>query len=79
LSDIPANRGWIDDGDSGVLVEPAEQSIADGILRATRLDRAAAAASNRATVRARADRTTRLRELETMLIEVVRSARGAST
>jgi L-malate glycosyltransferase len=71
LSDIPANREWIEDGASGVLVELSAGCIADGIVCATRLDRAAAARSNRETVRARADRATNLGAFAAILDQLV--------
>jgi glycosyltransferase involved in cell wall biosynthesis len=74
LSDIPANRDWIEDGASGMLVQLSAEGIADGIVRATRLDRATAARTNRETVRARADRATNLGAFAELLDELVGSS-----
>lgn len=67
LTDIPANRGWVEDGVSGVLVGHSADEVAQAIVTAAGLDRATAVRVNRATVRARADRTANLERLETAL------------
>ena len=67
LADIPANRGWIEDGVSGVLVDHSADAVARAIVTAAGLDRETAVRINRATVRERADRTTNLERLESAL------------
>jgi glycosyltransferase involved in cell wall biosynthesis len=71
LSDIPANRGWIHDGQTGVLVELTAEAIAEGILQASTLDAERVARDNRAVVAERADRTTNLAACELLIDELV--------
>lgn len=71
LSDIPANRGWVEEGSSGAYATRTAEGVADGILRASRLDRATATRRNRELVRARADRATNLGRLERALLDLV--------
>lgn len=76
VSDIPANRAWIADGENGIVVAITPQAIAAGIERAAGLDREAVAGANAELVRERADRSRNLGRLEGLLEELVRSARG---
>ena len=69
LNDIGANRAWVDDGRTGVLVAPDAEAIAAGIERAAQLDRAAVAAANGETVAVRADRERNLGALDERLRE----------
>jgi L-malate glycosyltransferase len=78
LSDIRANRLWVRDGENGLLVDIAPDAIADGIERALELDPADVRRRNLEIVRERGDRETNLVACETMLAELVASARGAS-
>lgn len=71
LSDIPANRPWVNDGATGILVDIEAADIADGILRATRLDRDCVAADNLAVVAERADRDTNLAACELLVDSLV--------
>ncbi|MCW2972667.1 MAG: glycosyl transferase family 1 [Thermoleophilia bacterium] len=71
LSDIPANRPWVNDGETGVLVAIEPASIADGIVRAGALDRERLAADNLAMVGERADRDTNLAACELLLDSLV--------
>lgn len=71
LTDIPANRGWVEDGVSGVLVGHSAEEVAQAILAASRLDRETVVRINRTTVRERADRTTNLARLEAVLRSLV--------
>lgn len=71
VSDIPANREWVEDGTGGVLVEIAAAPVADGIRRAALLDREAVAARNRAIVAERADRDTNLASCELLIDALV--------
>lgn len=71
LSDIPANRSWINDGYTGVLVAIDALSIATGIVRAARLDRERVAADNAAVVAERADRETNLTACELLIDSLV--------
>jgi glycosyltransferase involved in cell wall biosynthesis len=74
VSDIPANRAWIEDGVGGVLVAIDAAAVADGIERAAALDRAAVAAVNRRVVRERADRARNLGALEEQLVALAAGA-----
>ncbi len=71
LSDIPANRPWVNDGATGVLVDIDAADIADGIVRATKLDRERVAADNLAVVAERADRDTNLAACELLVDSLV--------
>ncbi len=71
LSDIPANRPWVHDGSTGVLVDIDPASVADGIVRATMLDRERVAADNLAVVAERADRDTNLAACELLIDSLV--------
>lgn len=71
LSDIDANRSWISDGQSGVLVPIESGALADGIECAGRIDRAAAAQANLRTVFQRADRDANLGACELLLDSLV--------
>lgn len=66
LSDIPANRPWVDP-DGAVLVGTRPVDVADGIERAAALDAAAARRANRRLVLERADLPTNLRRFETVM------------
>jgi glycosyltransferase involved in cell wall biosynthesis len=70
LSDIPANRDWVADGATGVLVPIEAAGIADGIRRAARLDRTAVREANLALVASRADRDTNLTACEERIDEL---------
>jgi glycosyltransferase involved in cell wall biosynthesis len=71
LSDIAANRSWVNDGESGVLVNIEPQALADGIERAAGLDRFAAAQANLRSVFERADRDANLGACELLLDSLV--------
>jgi glycosyltransferase involved in cell wall biosynthesis len=71
LSDIPANRPWVNDGATGVLVEIDPVDIADGIRRAAALDRERVAADNLSIVAERADRDTNLAACELLVDSLV--------
>jgi glycosyltransferase involved in cell wall biosynthesis len=71
LSDIPANRPWVNDGATGILVDIDPADIADGIRRAARLDRERVAADNLAVVAERADRDTNLAACELLVDSLV--------
>lgn len=71
LSDIPANRPWVNDGATGILVDIDPTDIADGIRRAARLDRERVAADNLAVVAERADRDTNLAACELLVDSLV--------
>ncbi len=67
LSDIPANRPWVNDGATGILVAIDPVDIADGIRRAALLDRERVAADNLSVVAERADRDTNLAACELLV------------
>lgn len=71
LSDIPANRPWVNDGATGILVDIDAGDIADGIRRAARLDRERVAADNLAVVAEHADRDTNLAACELLVDSLV--------
>ena len=71
LSDIPANRPWVNDGATGILVDIDPSDIADGIRRAAALDRERVAADNLAVVAERADRDTNLAACELLIDSLV--------
>ena len=71
LSDIAANRPWVNDGATGVLVDIDPADIADGIRRATGLDRERVAADNLSVVAERADRDTNLAACELLIDSLV--------
>lgn len=71
LSDIPANRAWVEDGRTGVLTEPTPEAVAAAVERAAALDRSAVAAANARVVAERADRERNLGALEGRLLELV--------
>lgn len=71
LSDIPANRPWVNDGATGILVDIAAADIADGIGRAAELDRERVAADNLAMVAERADRDTNLAACELLVDSLI--------
>lgn len=71
LSDIPANRPWVNDGATGILVDIDAVDIADGIRRAATLDRERVAADNLAIVGERADRDTNLAACELLVDSLV--------
>jgi glycosyltransferase involved in cell wall biosynthesis len=75
VSDIAANRSWIDDGVNGVLVSIEPQAIAEGVRRALALDRAACRERNLAIVSERADRERNLGECERLLARLVAERR----
>jgi L-malate glycosyltransferase len=71
VSDIEANREWIEDGVNGIVVAIDPGDIAHGIERAAELDPRAVAARNLELVTARADRSTNLRRFEEALVRLV--------
>jgi glycosyltransferase involved in cell wall biosynthesis len=71
LSDIPANRPWVNDGATGILVDIEPHDLADGIERAAQLDRERVAADNLALVGERADRDTNLAACELLIDSLV--------
>jgi glycosyltransferase involved in cell wall biosynthesis len=75
VSDIPANRCWVRDGENGVLVPIDPRGIAEGIERAVSLDRAAVRRTNLELVRADGDRSRNLARCEALLEQLVASAR----
>jgi L-malate glycosyltransferase len=74
LSDIPANAAWVDDGETGVLVEATPAAVRAGIERAAALDRSAVAERNLRTVSQRADRDENLGRCERLLLGVAEAA-----
>lgn len=70
LSDIPANRGWVHDGYTGVLVEIDPNAIAGGIQRALALDPQRVARDNVAVVSERADIETNLAACELLIDDI---------
>jgi glycosyltransferase involved in cell wall biosynthesis len=71
VSNIPANRGWVNDGHTGVLVEIDPSSLAGGITRALELDPWRVARDNVAIVAERADMSTNLTACEEAMDEIV--------
>lgn len=71
VSDIPANRSWVNDGATGLLVDIDPADVADGIRQAARLDRERVAADNLAVVAERADRDTNLAACEVLVDSLV--------
>ena len=71
LSDIPANRAWVEDGANGVLVPIDPCGIADGLGRALALDPDAVRAANAEIVATRGDRDRNLSILEQLLVDLV--------
>lgn len=71
LSDIPANRPWVNDGATGVLVDIDPAELADGIRRAALLDRERLAADNLSVVAERADRDMNLAACELLVDSLV--------
>ncbi|MCB0877602.1 MAG: glycosyltransferase, partial [Thermoleophilia bacterium] len=71
LSDIAANRPWVNDGATGIIVEIDPADIADGIRQAARLDRERVAADNLSVVAERADRDTNLAACELLVDSLV--------
>jgi glycosyltransferase involved in cell wall biosynthesis len=78
VSDIVANRSWIEDGVNGVLVRIEPHAIADGIRRALTLDRDDVHQRNLEIVAARADRERNLGECERLLAELVDDRRRST-
>jgi glycosyltransferase involved in cell wall biosynthesis len=74
LSDIPANVAWIEDGETGVVVQATPAAVRAGIERAAGLDRRAAAERNLRTVSERADREANLGRAERLLLGVAGAA-----
>ena len=60
LSDIPANRPWVRDGETGVLTGSAPEAVADAIQRARELRSGDAPARNLRLVSERGDREANL-------------------
>ena len=78
ISDIAANRRWVEDNVNGSIVSIDAPSIADGIQRALLLDQASVGASNYRQIRDRADRETNLSACETLLSGLVSQSRKRS-
>ena len=77
VSDIPASRAWIRDGENGILAAIDAHEIADGLERAMAMNRARVAEANREIVRERADRERNLSRFEERLESLVASVEGA--
>jgi L-malate glycosyltransferase len=75
VSDIVANRQWIEDGVNGVLVGIEPEAIAAGVRRALTLDRETVRRRNLELVAARGDRERNLAACEARLIELVGAVR----
>jgi glycosyltransferase involved in cell wall biosynthesis len=60
LSDIPANRAWVRDGETGLLTRSDPDSVADAIQRARELCAGDAPARNLRLVSERGDREANL-------------------
>lgn len=73
LSDIPANRAWVEDGVNGVLTAIVPDAVADAIERAAALDAGDVRLVNTRLVAARGDRDTNLAALEGRLREITAS------
>lgn len=74
VSDIPANRAWLEDGRGGLLHAPGcPDSIAERLCALVRRPELAAAAAplNRAAVEARGDRRESMRRLERAYVELL--------
>ncbi len=71
LSDIPANRPWVHDGETGVLVAINPAAVAEGILTAASLDRARVQRDNRSVVAELGDRDTNLALCERLVDSLV--------
>lgn len=71
VSDIPANRAWIENGANGVLVPIEGRAIAAGILRAAGMPRARVREANARLILQRADRESSLSFCESLLEAVV--------
>lgn len=67
LSDIPANRAWVDDGVDGVLTQVEPAAVAAAIRQALSLDLGRARESAYRRVQATADRETNLHRFEELL------------
>jgi glycosyltransferase involved in cell wall biosynthesis len=74
VSDIPANRAWVDQGRTGLLIRVGPQNLAEGIERAIRLDRQVVKQCNQRLVRERADRSANLQHCENLLTGLSRQA-----
>ena len=70
LSDIPANRAWVEDGVNGVLTALVPAAVADAIERAAALDSVEVRSVNTRLVAAHGDRDTNLAALESRLREI---------
>ena len=78
VSDIPANRAWIEDGVNGILTAIEPTAVAEGLERALGLDRAAVRAANAELIGRKGDLQRNLSALEVMLRELVRATLGAA-
>jgi L-malate glycosyltransferase len=76
LSNIPANRNWVEDGVNGMLTPIDPQSVATAIRQALNLDRDVVRAMNLSLVAERADLETNLSRLDRQLTELVDSTRA---
>lgn len=74
LSAIPANAAWVEDGETGVLVEGTPAAVRAGIERAAALDRRLVAERNLRTVSELADREANLGRAERLLLGVAKAA-----
>ena len=77
VSDIPAGRAWIRDGENGILAAIDAHEVADGLERAMAMNRARVAEANREIVRERADRERNLSRFEERLESLVTSVQDA--
>lgn len=71
LSDIPANRGWVNDGATGMLTEIEPAAVASAIRAAARIDAPRAGKDNCARVSELADRETNLAACELLIDSLV--------
>lgn len=71
LSDIPANRPWVNDGVTGILTDIDPVDVAHALRQALRLDPVRVAADNLAVVSERADRDTNLAACELLIDSLV--------
>jgi glycosyltransferase involved in cell wall biosynthesis len=79
VADTPSLREWIDEATGVLIVDVDPEGVAAGILKGfTLFDTGMCAATNRATVRGRADRAVNLPRWERMLCEAAATRRPAS-
>jgi L-malate glycosyltransferase len=78
LSDIPANRAWVQDGVNGTLTDIAPEQIADAIVRAVALDAGTVRVINQSLVAERGDRVRNLSWLDRRLRDLLMSQRPST-